>query len=142
MRRAAKILILGLLAAVLLAGLLVGALNYAGFCFEKGGFLSDEEKIQLTVANVISRRSSFIEEQKAKNYSTYQADLEAKVDEFLKGNPTCCRIGPEGGDGYPEPTLWRRVRGIMSAIVVVEGIPNVFNRPIQQFAITNCGKVW
>jgi uncharacterized protein YjeT (DUF2065 family) len=123
--------------------LVVAGLSYSGFCLSKAGFLSDDEKIRLAVAYVVTRQSSFIEEQRAKNYASYDADLSAAVTAYRARDPTCCRMGPEGGDGYPEPTLWRRLFGSISAIVVVEGgAPAFTSRRTAQIAITNCGRAW
>ena len=133
----------GKVAAALLLALVMGGLSYRGACFTKGRVLMDQEKIRLATAAVLSRQRSFIADQSAKKFRTYQADLDAEVDEFIRSNPSCCRIGPEGGDGYPEPTFWRHLTGQMSAIVVIEG-EGLFsmNDRKRQFAITNCGKVW
>jgi hypothetical protein len=123
--------------------LVVAGLSYSGFCFSNARFLSDDEKIRLAVAYVVTRQSSFIEEQRAKNYASYDADLNAAVAAYLARDPSCCRIGPEGGDGYPEPTLWSKISGSISAIVVVDGgAPAFTSRRTAQIAITNCGRAW
>jgi hypothetical protein len=119
------------------------ALNYAGYCLDNGHVLTDSEKIRITVGYLLSRQRPFREDQKAKKFSNFKADLETKVDEFLAQNPGCCRMGPEERDGVREPTLWRRLMGSISGIVVIEG-DGLYSMNVRrgQFAVSNCGRVW
>ena len=135
---------LAMVGALLAAPIVVLALaNYSGVCVNQLRVLSADEKIRIGVAYVVSRQDEFISTQKVKNYEDYQRDLDASVAAFIQQNPTCCRIGPEGGDGYPEPTLWLRLNGSISSIVVVEGgAPAFTGRSTRQVAITNCGRAW
>jgi hypothetical protein len=139
--RAMRRIVLAL--SLVLAG--VAALAFFGFCPKTFRFPSKEEKIRQAVAYVVGSQASFHEKVKGKSPTAYDADLAAEVDVFLRQNPGCCRIGPEGGDGYPYPTLWLRVNGLISAIVVVE-VPGAYRADgigrVHQLAVSNCGYVW
>lgn len=127
----------------------LAALQYSGFCFSQFRFLTVTEKIERAVATLVSRDRNFIEVSRSQNYRDYEQNLKARVRQFMQEFPSCCRIGPEGGDGYPEPTFMRRLTGSIATIVVVEAPKpilqgsDVSGQNVKyQFAVSNCGSVW
>ncbi len=102
-------------------------ISQTGFCPSEMRFISDEEKIRNVVKLVTFKRTS--------------------VDKFIADNPGCCRIGPERGE-YDEPTLFRRYRGVISDIVVIEYDRNYLDSSVavnsirkNQYAVNWCGKI-
>ena len=93
---------------LLVVGAVLAAFQYFGFCFSQLRFSSVTEKIEQAVSALVSRDRDFIDVSRAQNYEGYEQNLKARVRRFLQDYPNCCRIGPEGGDGFPEPTFMRR----------------------------------
>lgn len=63
-------------------------LNYSGFCWEQGRWLSDEERIRLMISEEI--RHGFVKGKSSLDATIIQYN---DVDEFLEKNPDCCKLG-------------------------------------------------
>ena len=116
-----------ILATLLLLVISPLGVSHIGFCPSEMRFVSDEDKIRNVVKFIIFKRTS--------------------VDKFITDNPGCCRIGPEPGE-YDEPTFFRRYRGVISDIVVVEYDRNYLDATVAknsirktQYAVNWCGKI-
>lgn len=133
---------------------LIGALNYAGFCFKTMGYLSNEEKVRSAV--------NFMIEDRWKRISDRNPDLKREddwfwkdVDSFLTDNPECCEVGITFTSGSAFYQLDRRILpaicGLHSAQVYIryqipyaEQIRNTgrYQKSKEIIAITNCGNAW
>ena len=98
------------------------SLGYAGFCYDEGRFLSDDEHYNSAIDHLIRRPRVLVREEVdgkliKKDYDKVRYE---DADEFLRRNPDCCRIVPGGGDDYIPVTFWRRMTGLAYKVVLVE----------------------
>lgn len=93
------------------------SLNYSGMCLSKFRWLSDEERIILSIERIIKRENVAIETKHSGTQYFKQINYKS-VDEFISKNPECCQINPKGGYDLPPPTLTSRILGGNSGDVV------------------------
>jgi len=128
--------------------LVLAILNYNGYCFKEGRFLSDKEKIRIVIersmlmrgaplpfwplrdrnGNVLKDKDGKLQWVVSKDGNVSPTDepvipiLFRDVDEFLMRNPNCCEMRKEVGvgtsEGWFEPDFWDRVLGSCSGGVV------------------------
>lgn len=70
-----------------------GAMNYTGFCWDQKRYLSEEERIRIAIKGINELDFVYIQD-KAKNDGGDNFDYirYKNVEEFLKQNPSCCRV--------------------------------------------------
>ncbi len=107
--------------ALLLTPLLFGivlpaSLNYSGMCIPEGRWMSDEERIDKAIQNIIDMNHVRVKT----NLGGYQYFNQVKyenVKQFKQDNPNCCKINPGGSYDLPAPTIWQRITGANSGKV-------------------------
>ena len=140
-----KILIPGsIFVSVLFVCIVYGSLNYSGFCFQKMGYLSDDEKIRMAIS-AINKEGYFGDYEEASYYTSGGINrIHIKivpyesVEAFLQQNPNCCTLIPrnEGyvGDKQEErpPTFWESVSGRYNYIVRIEYLKKYIEDPLDE----------
>lgn len=91
------ILMMVLLMALLISCIYIGRMNYAGYCFSEGKYLTDEEKVRVAVADVLKLYPppvirTPVEPDVWKLSYPERPIYYRDVDEFLALNPSCCAI--------------------------------------------------
>ncbi len=71
--------------------MLPAGLNYSGMCLAEGGWLSDEERIDIAIQRIISQKKVWISDGAAGSQE-YDFVPYASVKEFKKKNPNCCTV--------------------------------------------------
>jgi hypothetical protein len=128
------------------------ALNYSGFCIAEFRFVPDEEKINNVVSALAQGGVSrgFVEKDgKLVEAGTVTTLPYKSTDEFYADNPNCCQVGPVIAEGYYEPTLVRRILGIVSDVIAVKYLRRTVDptgtvsseRVLAQFSTNNCGRI-
>jgi len=140
-KRLMRLLLLPPLALIIfLAG--YGVLNYNGYCFKEGRFLSDQEKYRLVVERKIRYGSPFRPVKPIPPGRNFWSDVRGdkvshwiveghdgpvepihyrSADEFFALNPNCCEMRGyiiSGSEGPFEPSFWDRAFGDCSGGVV------------------------
>ena len=111
-----KKFILLVLALVLLFKLgelvVIGTMNYKGFCWEQKRYLTDEEKIR-AVFNYQNQRSRLkIPSIGYRNHIKYES-----FDEYIRQYPDCCQKNGFGDVGAV--TFWDKVFGYVTDDIIV-----------------------
>lgn len=71
----------------------VGTMNYAGFCWDQKRYLSEEEKIRIAIKGINELDFVYIRDKgESDGSSNFDYIRYENVEEFLKKNPSCCRI--------------------------------------------------
>ena len=130
--------------AVVLGLIGSSALNYSGFCFAQGRYLTEQELIE------IGARDEF-RFYPPSHYPGFVAEVAKPIpynsfEEFVSRNPNCCsltRTGRKGG----APTLIHRLLGHFATFVrveysVEEDVTDTPMTTVSYIAITNCGHPW
>ncbi len=129
-------------------------LNYSGFCMSKGGWLSNEERIRISIASINNRRTIPIY---VKGDTTYgirnpQYVRYDSVDAFLESNPNCCNVSDwqyGGSHEFSPPSfldriLGRRFSGVVDVSFAARYIDENGNQVTSNMKFpsiqTNCGK--
>jgi hypothetical protein len=68
-----------------------GALNYYGFCWEQKRWLSDEERIDIAIAELITYKNVYLGDGVAGS-KYYEIVPFKSVKEFKQKNPDCCEV--------------------------------------------------
>lgn len=132
--------------------------NYSGYCSSTGLRLSDEEKIELAIKQVIRKTSPggelFIEVSGRAVSTGHRYNYDAlpykNVDEFMSVNKNCCRVVEDWPEIGASPGLYARITGEFSGFVridflrqKVKGDGSVMREKNRNYvALTNCGRVW
>ena len=144
---------LAILTAIAAPAVTLGALSYKGFCFDQRRFLSDEEAFTAAIGLII-RRSAHVRRiyrNGAIELRPVQVIGYRDIDEFLRGNPNCCKVVPHNtGDEGPYTDFSQRLFGYAARIVSVtyavryvdENKKQTLDLVTQKYAITNCGRAW
>jgi hypothetical protein len=129
-------------------------MNYTGYCHAEGRYLSDEERINLAITNILQTYPPVLTENavgvihaKRPDNPIYYAD----IAEFKSANNNCCNItqvGPEGKND--RVSLYSRITGSISGLVHVKYLVrykdehgNYLSKTHETYpAITNCGAIW
>jgi len=139
-------LILGLLFLVII----FFTLNYLGFCYSTMRFISDQEKIEAAVRWTIRKESVVIpiKTDRGTTYTSVPFERYSTVQDFLRRNPSCCRVGITSGDDIPKPSFIRRILGLYADIVEVNLTVSYTTNgeskvvPVRRsWAVTACGRV-
>lgn len=117
------------------------ALNYNGYCFSSGQFMSDEEAINRTLSYMLVRSPLSVGPFSSEPAIAKQ-QLADRVAQFRASQTGCCSIGGIGGDSFPPPTFCNRAQGKVAAVVAVRVPSGVDQIRLHQYAVTNCGHVW
>ncbi|HTK83992.1 MAG TPA: hypothetical protein VL625_02805 [Patescibacteria group bacterium] len=137
--------------AVILGCLIIppAALNYGGYCFSQGRFLSDEEKIRHVVNYINGQAKVPIQIWSAPEY--FENIRYKDEDDFLRQNPNCCAVTFKipSGDFSPTHKTPERLFGIYGGNVSVKYTAHYRDKsgeqksaPVQWFVpINNCGYV-
>ena len=96
--------------------LIVGSLNYSGFCWSKMRYLSDEEKFRMRFERVNQQDTIPIETQN-KGTQYYEKVKYENFEEFMLMNPDCCAILP-GYYELPKPRFIDRITGFNNGEVI------------------------
>lgn len=129
-------------------------MNYAGYCHAEHRFLSDEEKINLTIKNILQTYPPVLTENamgaihsKRPENPVYYADMA----DFKSINVNCCTITQKtnDGEGY-QVSFYSRITGNISGLVHVKYLVRYKDKQGDEVsklldaypAITNCGTVW
>lgn len=135
---------LSLVIKIILAMFLViifeyGALNYSGFCFKEMRYLSDEEKIQITLNSIIKEQTTSGRVanvfggngiKSLREIITYKS-----AEAFILENPDCCKeLVPSNGFFAEDegPTFLDRVLGRYSYGVRVSYVEKRVETPINK----------
>ncbi len=150
--------------AVLLIVIL--SLNYLGFCFGQNRFLSNEEKLNIVVKEMLASEVKKFESHKRvmlldknderrlqlEKYSPGEPVPYRDINEFFALNPKCCSASDEyiiGGGEYSiaHITLWSRLIRAVSLVITIkyseryrdsEGV--IHTKPVSHdWVIDNCG---
>lgn len=131
-------------------------LNYLGYCRSESHFLSDEEAIDLAIANTLALYPPVIELHEAEhgkkevvfwepqNVIPYQS-----IEEFKAVNKDCCNITMVATEGYTPPFTYR-LAGSISRLVHIKYLVRYRDdsgravaRALETYpAVSNCGRVW
>ncbi|HSC74692.1 MAG TPA: hypothetical protein VLB90_00460 [Pseudomonadales bacterium] len=129
-------------------------MNYTGYCHAEGRYLSDEEKIDLAIRDILQTYPPVLTENavgvihsKRPENPVYYTD----ITEFKSSNNNCCNItqvGPEGKND--RASLYSRITGRISGFVHVKYLVRYkdeqgtgLSKSIDTYpAITNCGAIW
>lgn len=111
-------------------------LNFSGFCYSKGQYLSDEDLIHAAVQDVLNRQS-----RDDASHIRYDS-----VEQFIRQNPACCivRRSDRGGLENVLEGRWARLFGLYVLVVDIwyqakpVGPSNYYELSI---AMTSCGNV-
>jgi hypothetical protein len=124
--------------------LMLGSLNYSGFCYSKKRWLSDEEIIRAAVFQANS--STTLAVLGIRNGVPYES-----VDDLLAANPGCCSIGHDGGgEGPRKPfSTFEKLTGFGGEVVTIKFTAKCMDEYGRQqparlrltLAVTNCGLV-
>ncbi|HBT87318.1 hypothetical protein [Desulfobacter sp.] len=142
--------------------LIIGILNYSGFCFKKLHYLSDNEKIRMAIAAINKKETKTFFNTKLTPFKYRISIPYHDVDSFLSKNPDCCSVVPYAGfesvtDEPVPPSFFERICGrynsavrIQYTYLYLEGpIDEDGNKgPVQQytenrigdFHMNNCGE--
>ena len=129
-------------------------MNYTGYCHAEGRYLSDEERINLAITNILQTYPPVLTENavgvihaKRPDNPIYYAD----IAEFKLINRNCCNITMKtnDGEGYQVP-MYSRIMGSISGLVHVKYIIRYKDKQGVELsknhetypAITNCGAIW
>ena len=139
-----------ILSLFLLVGGVPAGLNYSGFCWEQGRWLSDEEKIKififihfLSTNDYIGTVTDFTGKEPIEKKN--QSSIYKSFEDFIEQNPNCCHLNIlESADSGP-PTFWTKVKGGYSNTIIINygknhKIYNGTNPDKSIFYIDNCGK--
>lgn len=129
-------------------------MNYTGYCHAEGRYLSDEEKIDLAIKNILQTYPPVLTDNAAGVIHSKRPDNPAHyadINEFKSANKNCCEItqATNDGEGY-RVSLYSRITGSISGLVHVKYLVrykdetgNQVLRPYETSpAITNCGSIW
>jgi hypothetical protein len=131
-------------------------LSYNGFCWEDGGFLSQEEKKIYAMGYILEHyppvlgfhgnvgngeRSFYKRPDKPIRYRS--------IEEFFRINPNCCSVVEKGYKGF-EPSVASKLTGSISSFVKVDFKVRYLDdkgkisskQHTMYLAISNCGHVW
>lgn len=143
-----------LMAMILISGIYIGRMNYTGYCFAEGKYLTDKEKVRVAVADVMKLYPPPVIRTSV-GPSTWNVDVPEKpiyyrdVDEFLALNPSCCAISYVRKElESTGPRFSDKATGAMSSFVDMNYIVRYFDvdNVVQSTAvkgflpISNCGK--
>jgi hypothetical protein len=96
------------------------SLNYWGYCFERGGRVSDQEKINAAVAELLGTQNA----QKVdmpESGGGRQVIPYADVEDVLRLNPGCCTVGKEiQSEGTHRIDDLNRMFGFVSDFVTIK----------------------
>jgi hypothetical protein len=146
--------------------IIILSFNYFGFCFSQFRFLSDKEKINIAVTDILvgyPKRGYVHEQLNTKNgvpqWNTVNTWPEntisyRNIDEFFELNSSCCQVTTNyiaiGGDGDTVGCL-NRLTGFKSSIISIryllryrDNYGTIQSKLIEIFpGISNCGElVW
>jgi len=142
---------------ICLVGLLT--ISFNGFCFNERRFLTDEEKIDLVLDEVIKSYPPVLVEHLTLNngkivskwFHPKNAIAYKNKSEFFKINDKCCEIvnfgkGDFGLEGSPIP-FFSKLSGGISTFVRVRYLVRFkysnSNKIFESYyAVSNCGRVW
>ncbi len=128
------------------------ALNVAGYCWDEGRFLSEEEIISRVIQNTYDYYPP-------RNYGSSSGDIVKKpimyksLNHFILENKNCCRVVSQMDNGL-KLTLFDRVFGRSAALVEIKfrveaeaehaGASTGMSSGVAlgYGAVTNCGRVW
>lgn len=153
-------LLISLFSLLLMISVGMLALNYSGYCFKQGRYLSRDEVIYSAVERLLevhyspyTRRYSVVdgkrilEQPKEKNRIYYQS-----VEEFLKLNPNCCELERFSKARRWQSNLKKILQGRYLTKVKIKykvrylddaGEIKSYVHPIPYYNIVrNCGEVW
>lgn len=125
-------------------------LNYHGFCYSTMRFISEREKIEAAVRWTIRKESVVIpiKTDRGTTYTSIPFERYSTVQDFLRRNPSCCRVGITSGDDIPEPSFIRRILGLYADIAEVKLTVNYIGNGEatvaevkESWAVTACGRV-
>lgn len=115
-------LMIWLVSGVILYLTSLGLMNYHGYCFKEKRFLSDRERIQRVVADVVEHKMPFWPVRKNGNGVTLYWVIDGSpdpiepifyknIEEFSAENPNCCEFVPymSGSEGRWRPDFLNRV---------------------------------
>ena len=104
----------------------IAAINYSGYCFEQGRYLSDDERIREGIASIVVLHyplTRFVPDEmpsagrprgngRGIEITKDQLILYRDAEEFVAINPGCCNFGRRGLYGeVGESDLWTKVTG-------------------------------
>ena len=104
-----------ILTAFLLCVGLPASMNYSGFCFAEGRYLSDEERIRLYLE--LSMRNTYRYQERG-SIKDYEYIKYSSVDEFLEKNPDCCGVNIKKGYDLAPPRFLDRITGFNSGKII------------------------
>lgn len=126
-------------------------LTYSGFCVPEFRYVSDEEKIRNVVSGLVqggvsrgfTERAGKMVEVGSITTLPYES-----IEQFFAVNKNCCQVGSVVGEGYYEPTLARRLTGIVSDVVAVRYLRRTVGaggavsseNVLVQFSMSPCGR--
>jgi hypothetical protein len=145
-----------------LIGIAVSGLNYSGYCFKENRYLSNEEKINSAVLEVIATYPPVIDHEEV--YRDEKMGIQKlkrvrkkpefpihykNINEFFELNPDCCQVTSEARKGYV-PSFEERILGAKCGFVrLVYIVRYRSNDDVEKskkvtdyIAISNCGYPW
>ncbi len=141
----------------LILGLIFGPfiLNYSGFCFAKGKYLSFDDKLKIVFnlnnnsSILINRLSIDNRKQDQKDYLDVKYISYTSFEEFSKLNPNCCKISIRSGDQRGSD-FWDRIFGYDTGeFVEIKFKFRYFDKngyaektTSREAYLTNCGRIW
>lgn len=138
-----------IIGAFVFIGAVVASLNYSGFCVKKARFVSDEEKIEMAINEIILySQGDLIVPKQADGATVLKAISYKDVEDFKKINKDCCEITIRASEGDSPPVLCK-ILGSFSSYAHIKyitrhvhknGVVEVY-RVNAYFHMSNCGEV-
>lgn len=129
-------------------------MNYTGYCHAEGRYLSDEERINLAITNILQTYPPVLTENAVGVIHSKQPEnsiIYADIADFKSINKNCCEIlqKTNDGEGY-KVSLFSKISGNISGLVYVKYLVRYRDEKGNELskihevypAITNCGAIW
>jgi hypothetical protein len=130
-------------------GSIVVGLNYSGFCIKEARFLSDEEKIEMAISEIILRsQGDLIVPKQADGTTVLKAVRYKNVADFMAINKDCCEITTRASEGGTPPVLCK-ITGSFSSYAHIKYIRRhldidgkIIVHPVNAYLhVSNCGEI-
>jgi hypothetical protein len=128
-------------------GVLIAALNYSGFCVKKIRFVSDEEKVEMAINEIILRlQGDLIVPKQADGTRILKSIRYKDIEDFKAVNKDCCELTMRASEG-DSPAVLCKITGSFSSYAHIKYIRRhldvdgkVIVHPVNAYLhMSNCG---
>lgn len=137
---------------LLIAGGTTAKLNYEGFCVSEGRKLSDEERIDIVIQNILDSENGnhYLVDSRGPFNISYENQYKS-IKDFKEKNPNCCSVSRTVtlADHFPEADFIDRITGFdRREMIIVNYLSHGFDRDGNEekhfvkteYVQTNCGQ--